>query len=366
MKISRSLAAAAAALALLAPFLSAADKGAARRFLLEGDALYRRGDFKDAMSSVNEALKADSRNGDAYELRARLWHAAGDQTRQKADAARALELLGVGTGSLAPDELVAQGGAQLLLGRVDKALESFNAALKADQKTARALYARSRVWREKADMPKAIADLDGALKLEPKTALWLYSRGRAHYDKGDDAKAVADLTAALRANKNFTLAFALVGSAMARQGDLKRAAKAYDRAIALDPEYSYAYLGRAALKLRKGDEPGALKDFEEAVRADAQDYAPYFNRGELHWRGGRREQALSDYRNAMTSPKLTPEAAVSIGDRYLSLQLWKDAVAAYGRALDLGAGVSALVRRARVHESDKDMKKALADLDAAV
>ena len=366
LKSSRLLATAAAALALFAPPLRAADKGAGRRLLGESEALYRRGEFKDAMRSVNAALEADSRNGDAYELRARLWHAAGDSTRQKADASRALDLLGVGTGSLAVDELVAQGGAQLLLGRVDKALESFNAALKADKMTPAALYARSRVWREKGDMPKAIADIDDALKREPKTPLWLYSRGRARYDKGEDAKAIADLTAALRLNKNFALGFALVGSAMARQGDFKRAAKAYDRAIAVDPEYSYAYLGRAALKLRQGDEAGALKDFEEAVRADAQDYAPYYNRGELHWRGGRREQALADFRNAMTSSKLTPDAAIWIGDRYLSLQLWKDAIAAYGRAHDLGSVVPGLVRRAVAFESDKDPKRALVDLDAAV
>ncbi|MEQ1917894.1 MAG: tetratricopeptide repeat protein [Elusimicrobiota bacterium] len=224
LKVFRLLAAAVTALALFTPSLRAADKGAARRMLTESEALYRRGEFKDAMRSINSAIAADSRNGGAYELRSRLWHAAGDLPRQKADAAKALEFLG--TGSLAVDELVAQGGAQLMLGHVDKALASFNAALKADQKTPAAMYARSRVWREKGDMPKAIADLDDALKSEPKTPLWLYSRGRAYYDKGDDTKAIADLTAALRANKNFTLAFALVGSAMARQGDLKRRAQA--------------------------------------------------------------------------------------------------------------------------------------------
>ncbi|MCR4297033.1 MAG: hypothetical protein NUW21_15995, partial [Elusimicrobia bacterium] len=108
------LATAAAALALLVPPTLAADKGAARRLLIEGNALYQRGDFKDAMRSVNEALLADARNGGAYELRARLWHAAGDLTRQKADATRAIDLLGVATGSLAVDELVAKAGAHLL------------------------------------------------------------------------------------------------------------------------------------------------------------------------------------------------------------------------------------------------------------
>ncbi len=365
LKSFRFLAAAVAALALFAPSTRAADKGAARRVLGEAEAFYRQGQFKEAMRSVNGALEADARSGEAYELRARLWHAAGDASRQKADAEKALDLLGIGTGSLAVDELVAQGGAQLLLGRVAKALESFDAALKADKKTPAAYYARSRVWREKGDMPKAIGDLDQALKLAPKTPLWLFSRGRAYYDKGDDVKAIADVTAALRINKNFTLAFALVGSAMARQGDLKRAAKAYDRAIASDPEYSYSYLGRAALKLRQGDEPGAMKDFDEAVRADSQDYAPYYNRGELHWRAGRREQALADYHSAIVALKLTPEAAIAIGDRYLSLQLWKDAVASYGRAYELGS-VAALTRRARAYEFDKDTKHALADLDTAV
>src|SRR4051812_1812984 len=100
LKPPRWIATAAAALALFTPPLWAADKGAARRLLGESEALYRRGDFKDAMRSVNATLEADSRNGDAYELRARLWHAAGDLTRQKTDASRALDLLGVGTGSL--------------------------------------------------------------------------------------------------------------------------------------------------------------------------------------------------------------------------------------------------------------------------
>src|SRR4051812_38342506 len=97
------------ALALFAPPLRAADKAAARRQLAEAEAQYRRGDFKDAMRTVNSALEADSRDGMAYELRARLWHAAGDLLRQKTDAQKALDLLGVGTGSLAVDELTAQG-----------------------------------------------------------------------------------------------------------------------------------------------------------------------------------------------------------------------------------------------------------------
>ncbi len=355
----------AAALVFSALPARAADKNGARRAFLEAENLYRRGEFKDALRAVNPVFESDSRLGAAYELRARLWHVVGDSVRQKADAARALDLLGTKTGSLSIDDLVAQGGAFLLLGKTDQAFSSFNAALKTSPQTPAALAGRARAWREKGDFAKVVADLDDALVHE-QPPLWLYARARAHYDLHEDAKALADLTLALRANKNFPLAFALVGAALAHSGDHNRAVKAYDKALSLDPGYLFAWLGRAAVKLRLGNEPGALKDFEEAVRADASNYAPYYNRGELHWRSERRELALSDYHNAMTSAELTPEAAVAIGDRYFSLQNWKDALAAYGRAHELGSGAQSLLRHARTWEAMKDLKHARADLDEAV
>jgi tetratricopeptide (TPR) repeat protein len=351
-----------AALLLAAPPAFAADAAAGRRVFIEAKELYIKGDFRGSLAALNRALAEDKSLAPAYELRARCWDALGDGGRARADAEKALSLAAPRRGA---EESVAQGGAELLLGRPKKALESLNAAVAAGGDP-ESLAARARVWRRLGDRAKALADLDAALKARPKAPVWLYSRALTRYELGNDAGAVADLTAALRGNKQFAPAYGLVGSALARKGDLKRALKAYEKALSVDAAYGYAYLGRAAIRLKQGDEAGALKDFEEAVRCDAQDYAPYYNRGDAHWRAGRREPALADFRLALGSPKLTAEAAAAIGDRYMSIQLWREAVEAYGRAREEGAGISALLRMARAYEALKEPKKALAELDAAV
>ncbi|OGR93476.1 MAG: hypothetical protein A2V88_10205 [Elusimicrobia bacterium RBG_16_66_12] len=353
---------AAALLAWGAP-ARAADRAGARRQFDQARALYLQGEFKESLRTVNDALGADARLGPAYELRARLWHVFGDTTRQKQDAQRALSLLG--RNSLDAEELEAQGGAQLLLKQIDEAQATLDSAVQTSKRSASALAARARVWRELGENENAVAELDDAIKAGPQTALWFYARARAHYEMSNDAKAVADLTKALRLNKSFPIAYGLLGAALARQGDFPRGQKAYDRALALDPEYSFAHLGKAAIHLRLGAEAAALQEFEQAIRSDPQDCAPYFNRGEMHWRAGRQEQALSDFRGALDSPKLVGRVAQKIGDRYMSLQLWTDAIDAYAKARDLGRR-EALLRSAQAWEALKEPRKALANLDEAV
>jgi tetratricopeptide (TPR) repeat protein len=400
----RALAVLATALLFCAASASAGDKAAARRLYDQAHEHFLAGRFRDSLREVNDAIGNDSRLGVAFALRARIWSILGDPAHEKDDAARALDL--IGSGRLDPEALEAQSAAYLSLGRGEKALASADAAVAASHQAPEALAARARVFVASQDSKKALADYDAALKPGP-VPLWLYARARLRYELGDDKKAVPDLTGALKLNKNMPIAYGLLGAALARQGDLARALKAYDRATALDGEYVFAYLGRAAIHLRKDEEAAALKDFESAVRADAQDYAPYFNRGEAHWRAGRREQALADFRSAMAAPKLAPEAAVVVGDRYMSLQLWHDAVDAYTRAYQLcrtdeavrrtrtveeasssgafdtspkkivveestqfalGAGrpAATLLRRAKAWEALKDTRKALADFDEAV
>ncbi len=400
----RAFAFLATALLCCAAPAAASDRAAARRLYDQAHGHLLAGRFREALREANDAISNDSRLGLAFALRARVWSALGDPAHEREDAARALEL--IGSGRLDPEALEAQSSADLALGRNEKALQSADAAVTATHQAPEALAARARVFVAVEQYKKAVEDYDAALRPAP-VPLWLYARARLRYEAGEDKKAVPDLTAALKINKSLPIAYGLLGAALARQGDLTRAMKAYDRATSLDGEYVFPYLGRAAIHLRKDEEAAALKEFELAVRADAQDYAPYFNRGEAHWRANRREQALADYRSAMAAPKLAPDAALGIGDRYMSIQLWHDAADAYTHAYQLsrvtetvrrtrtispGAGngafdaapktvvvedfsqyalgsgkpAAALLRRAKALEALKETKKALADYDEAV
>jgi tetratricopeptide (TPR) repeat protein len=360
----RALAAIATVLCLCAPPARAEDPAAALRQADQARSLLNGGRFREAFRAANDAMQSDPGYGPAFALRARLWRALGDPAREKEDAERALTL--IGDGKLDAGTLTAQSAAYLAAGKPDKALEAAEAAVAASNQSPEALAARARAFVELGQPAKAASDLDAALRKNLKVPLWLYARARILYEAGDDKKTLSLLTVALRVNNNFPIAFGLLGASLARQGDLARGLKAYDRALALDPGYAFAHLGRAAIELRRNDEAAAQKDFEDAIRADARDYAPYYNRAEAHWRANRREQALSDYRAALAAPKLTADAALEIGDRYMSTGLWSDAIDAYGRARDLGRAGPALVRRAKAWKELKEPKKALADLDEAV
>jgi tetratricopeptide (TPR) repeat protein len=132
------------------------------------------------------------------------------------------------------------------------------------------------------------------------------------------------------------------------------------------------------------------------------------------WKRGNKSEALADYRKALDAQMLEPEFAIKIGDRLSQLVLWKEALQAYTRAYELAggdwdraggktaplkkgaspysmgpystakttiappvaaqpkgrvtlseAGVTALIRRARVFDTLKDPKRALQDLTEA-
>lgn len=348
----------------LAPPLWAGDRVRGRRSYDEALVLYLHGDFKEALASVTLALENDPRLAQAYGLRARLWHVLGDNVRMKEDAANVLSKLTLSLSTLGTEELITQGSALLLSGQPDKAITSFNTALRA-QKLPEGLAGRARVWRAKGELAKAMSDLDDAIKLAP-TSLYYYNRAQNHYDLGEYDKSIADLAASLRLSKSSYISFGLLGSALAKKGDMKRSLQAYNKALTLNPEYAYGYLGRAAVYLVKGEEEAAFKDFEEAARVNSHDYAPYFNRAEAYWRRGNREEALADYRRVLSADLRDSAYAVTVGDRFTYYLLWKEAIDAYTRAFALKKGAQPLIRRAAAWEALKDPRKAMADLDAAV
>jgi tetratricopeptide (TPR) repeat protein len=352
------------ALLLICAPVWAADKVGAQRAYDSALAKYLRGEFKESLALVNDAIDENSRLGVAFALRSRLWNVYGDEERERADAQSTLSKLNSSLSSLDPEELVAQGHAQIALGEINAAMTSFDTALKTRPGYAEGYAGRARGWRAQRQYKRAITDLEQALELD-KQAHYYYARAQNYYDLGELDKALISTARALRRNRQHHLAFGLLGVNFARRADYKRSLAAYNKAVKLQPEYLYAYLGRAAVHLAQGRDEEAFKDYDHAVRIGSNDYSPYYNRGDAYWRRGMREDALADFRRSLTAVNLTPEYAVAIGDRFASQLLWKEAVSAYTRSHALEPSVLALMRRAKAWEALRDSKKALADLTSA-
>lgn len=335
MKLAQRLLVAWIVLSCAAPLRASVGKTAARRSYDYALELFEKGDFKQALTEINNTITDNPGLTIAYALRARLWNVFGDVPNMQKDCDKTLDRLGASLSSLNIEELIAQGSAYLLKGQTQRAMSSFEAALQLNSDNAEALAGRARVLRAEGLNDRALDDLNQLMGMEKPAPLNLYSRANVYYDLGQFDNALADLTAALRQYKSFYPAYGLVGATLARKGDFKRALKAYGKALAINPDYSFAYLGMAAIHLNQGVEDSAFEDFDNAIRVDPHDYAPYFNRAEAFWRRGNRDEALADYRKALDAVSLEPEYAIKIGDRLSQLVLLREAVRAYTRAYSL-------------------------------
>ncbi|MBI4677525.1 MAG: tetratricopeptide repeat protein [Elusimicrobia bacterium] len=327
-------------------------------------AAYLRGDVRGTLTPLNEVRKLRPRMLAAKAMVARVAHVYEDYAEMRAEAGRIVaEYM---PESKRPAEWTARGTAYLYLEDPDKALESFEKALKLDRQSAEALAGRAQVWRTKGYTLKALADMEEVVLKAPRSALYLLQRAMLHYELKQHDKAIADLTMALRVNGRYYVAFGLLGTVFAAKGDLARAAKSYDKAIELEHEYAYAYIGRAAVRLALEDPEGAFADLDTVLHDNPKHFGAMFNRAEALHASGKRDEGLEAYRAALSCDLPDSGAAALLAERLASNLLWREAIEAYTQAYTLSKKPAFLMKRSQAHEVLKDNDLAMKDLESAV
>jgi Tfp pilus assembly protein PilF len=130
----------------------------------KGMAKLKNGDQEGALAEVNEAIKLNPRDIDAYKMRGLVKFQKGDLDGAAADFNRAIKLN--------PRDAEAynnQGDVKFRKGDLDGAIADFNQAIHLNARNSFAYTNRGNVKREKADFDGAIADLDRAIGLGSQT-----------------------------------------------------------------------------------------------------------------------------------------------------------------------------------------------------
>src|SRR5208283_3615870 len=96
-----------------------------------------------------------------------------------------------------PDAYLYRGEAERKLNKLDETILDYNRAAELDPKNARIYCVRGFVKGEKLDFDGAISDFNQAISLNPKYSNAYYGRGIAKDGKGDLSGASADLTQAI-------------------------------------------------------------------------------------------------------------------------------------------------------------------------
>lgn len=200
-------------------------------WLLRAIGKWNQEDVDGAMADIEEVLRLDENNADAYRLRAEIRLAEAYFYEAEQDIDRAIKLQ--------PDFATAHyirsrilwnsGGAEFALPAVERAVE-----LRPDYPEA--LRYRILLFEELGRWPEIVTACDGLLAVEPKDFATLAKRGWARFRQLQWEEALADARAALELAPQHAGAAGLAGYAAFARGD-SAAVGALERAVELaEPE----------------------------------------------------------------------------------------------------------------------------------
>jgi tetratricopeptide (TPR) repeat protein len=159
------------------------------------------------------------------------------------------------------------------LGQTDRALASYDEAIKRSPQEPRAFFERGVLLAaRKRAYDRAIIDFNRVLQLAPGDVDALIRRGDAYGQMGDFGHALADL----------------------------------DRAVDLAPDYAQAYIFRGITNSRRHENELAAADFDNALKIDPRNIDGLVNRAALYAGDHREDLAIADLTTAITIQKNNP------------------------------------------------------------
>jgi serine/threonine-protein kinase len=323
---------------------------------------FRSGNAMGARSMVNEALKSEVVDAEAYYVQGEIYRALDD-----ADIAIASYEDALREDEDYVDALLGLGWTHLDRGDVEAAMQRLGRAQEVAPESAKVLTALGIAAFRQGEEEAAGGYVTRALNLEPDQPLALLYRGRLQLDGGDPQAAVDSLVAAKRADEGSWRAAAWLGDAylvLDRLDDAEtqwRAAldlndtpevrrdlatlmlegERYDEAERFLTESLRAHTGDARLTVLLGvalhgggDAAGAIDVLEEGLRAGASDPESRVLLGILLHEDGRLEEAVAQYRRVISDHGDVPRANLGLGLALYEQQVFEEALQCFARVLD--------------------------------
>lgn len=154
---------------------------------------------------------------------------------------------------------------------LDRALEDYNDAIRADR-SAMNFNARGYFFQKrKRDYDRAIADFSEAIRIDPRHAWAYHNRAATWHDKGDSKRALEDVGEALRIDPKMASVYVLRAGIMRSMNEHDRAVADYNEAIRLAPQETRYVAVRDAYVHRTQMNKSWMSYLKEIQ--DDQDYA---------------------------------------------------------------------------------------------
>jgi len=220
-------------------------------------------------------------------------------------------------------------------GKLDAALECYDAAILLMPGLARAHFCRGNVFLDRGDAASALAAYAKAVELKPDSAAAHYNMGNAHLRLGDAQAAETACRRAITLKPGFSDAHLTLGVALGRLGKQDDAAVSYMRAAELNPDSAELHHSVALSMMEINQPESAISSFDKALALNPDHVDAHHNRGIALQDLNRFEEAAESYRRALEIDPRIAEIHGNLGSALKELGRSEDAIASYCRSLEI-------------------------------
>lgn len=290
----------------------------------------QRGDFVGAKASIEQAIKLDAENADAYLNLGNVCRALGQHQQALSNYEKAI--------SINPEFAEALNNLGVLLsdfGRHELALSNYDQAINVNPGFCDAYCNRGTALRGLKRCEEALASYEKAVSLNPDYGSALNGRGVALGDLGRHAEALASFEQALQLMPEFVDAHYNRGSALRDLGRHVEALASYEKVLALQSDHLAALNNQGALLIEVGRYADALCGIDRALALSGNNVDALTNRGVALRHLMRNEEALISYRKAAAIAPERPAILFNLGDVLGMLKRHDEAVNVFNKLLQV-------------------------------
>lgn len=208
---------------VIIPSLSKSEKLNSSEWLLKAIDELEKGELEKALNSINNSIKFDTKNADAYLVRGHVYKKFGDSPPEMKEEKK----------TPWRDKAVAKKLTDLKLKYYLRALENFDEAIRLKPKDTRYYFSRGNTYFGMNQYLQAIEDYNQAISLDPNFADAYNNRGAAFNELGQPVEAIADFNYCMHLKPNEAKYYKNRGDAYFELGKREDACSDYKKACDL-------------------------------------------------------------------------------------------------------------------------------------
>ncbi|MDI6758520.1 MAG: tetratricopeptide repeat protein [Candidatus Omnitrophota bacterium] len=235
-------------------------------YLKRGMAYYSKGNFNQAISDFNKAIKVDPNYSIAYAKRGLAYFEKKDTAYAISDYTKAIAI-----NPRYEEAYYIRGLAYASQEKFEQAISDYAKAIEINPDYVQAYINRGFINTNKGNLEQAISDFDKALKINPDIGAVYYLRGAAYANKGNLGQAILDYTKAIEKNPNDAQSYANRGLVCAYK-------IVSERSLKIDKNSPMAYINLSSIDINKEEFKAAISDCNKAIEINPNFPDAYINR----------------------------------------------------------------------------------------